>query len=171
MVCFAHEAMVRMGIAAVDGFVAAAAADCQRPGGGQPASVLPSKRRSSLHDVAVDVTRRLRHSAISSTFSVPAVEGYRQSRSGGCRICSSLSFFQASNRGRRRCHHSALALHTPHTVTFRSRSSGCHSLHRYFPGLNVSRPGSIAHRIECGIPRTIFSVCVGLTTPGIASAV
>lgn len=49
MVCFGHEAMVRVGITAVDGVVAAAAAGCQRSGGCQPARLLPSQRRSSLH--------------------------------------------------------------------------------------------------------------------------
>jgi len=42
MVCFGHEAMVRVGIAAIDGVVAAAAAGRQRSGGCQLTRLLPS---------------------------------------------------------------------------------------------------------------------------------
>jgi hypothetical protein len=54
MVCFSNEALVRIGPAAVDGFIAAAAVGRQRTGGLQPTRLLPPKWGSSLHDVAGD---------------------------------------------------------------------------------------------------------------------
>lgn len=74
MVSFGYEAMVCIGIAAVDGLFADAAADRQRPGGCQLACVLPAWWRSSLHVDAVDDTDRFRYSDISVFCSVSIVE-------------------------------------------------------------------------------------------------
>lgn len=154
MVSFGDEAMVCIGIAAVDGFVAAATADRQRPGGCQPAGLLPSKRRPSLHDDdGGDAAGRFRHAALGSTGAVPAVENSRQTRSGGCRRRSSVAFFQARDCGRRNRTGPFLPVPTPCGFTLRTRSSCCKFLHGHLPGLVVSRARSITHRIACGHSR------------------
>lgn len=154
MVCFGHEAMVRIGIAAVDGVVAAAAADCQCSGRCQPARLLPSKRRSSLHADARNGADRLRHADDRSAGFVPPVEVYGQSRGRCCRHGPSVTLFKARFHGRRCRPRPVLPLRTTCTNSFRSCPSHGSFLHAYFPGLDVSRSRSIAHRIACSFFRT-----------------
>jgi hypothetical protein len=85
MVNLGCETLGRIAAAAVNCAIAGAGSDCQCPAGSQPASVLPQKRRPSLHDAAQHASRNgslVYRAAVFHAAAVP-VEACTGSRAGG----------------------------------------------------------------------------------------